>query len=688
MEKYIGKKLEGRYELIELIGFGGMAIVFKARDILENKFVAIKILKDEFLSNDDFKRRFRNESKAIAVLSHPSIVKIFDVNFSDNIQYIVMEYIDGITLKEYIGQQGTVKWKEAVHFTVQILRALQHAHDNGIVHRDVKPQNVMLLEDGTIKVMDFGIARFARETGKTLTDKAIGSVHYISPEQAKGETTDEKTDIYATGVIMYEMLTGKVPFDGETPVSIAIKQMQLEPQRPKDINPEIPTGLEEIILRAMQKDPQLRYPTASEMLLDIDEFKRNPSVVFEYKYFNKDGTTKYFNKIDSKGKSKTDKPQKKSYTMNILAGVTAACVLLAIVALVITFRGLNSKTSEVLLLNIVGMTVQEAQEKMPDVVIEVKENKLSTEYEKGLIIEQKPGEKQKVKVKSVVEVIVSEGLEKIIVPDLINEEAVTAKGRLEDLGFKVEQVSKTDDNITKGHVIETDPPADSELQKGDTVTIFVSKGSIQMPKLVPNLIGLTEVAAKSKLIQSELTLGKVVPVDSAEKLGTIIEQSSPPDSRVEKGTAIDIKVSNGSSPEKKLPIVIKFPKGDVSMEYTFNLYINGQYITAKTLNPSTGGPLTFDLEAKDGMVNGVVSELATNEIVIMVDGLNFASYNANFNSLTLNKTSGPDFSIVFPFGTTSSETQPEPSSTTSSKPSGNQSSTNSSRPSSAVSSDD
>ena len=211
MDKYIGKKLDGRYEIQELIGFGGMAVVFKAYDVLENRYVAVKILKEEYLDNEEFRRRFRNESKAIAMLSHPNIVKIYDVNLSDSVQYIVMEYIDGITLKEYIGQQKVVRWKEAIHFTVQILRALQHAHDNGIVHRDVKPQNVMLLQDGTIKVMDFGIARFARENGRTVADKAIGSVHYISPEQARGEQTDERTDIYAVGIILYEMLTGQVP---------------------------------------------------------------------------------------------------------------------------------------------------------------------------------------------------------------------------------------------------------------------------------------------------------------------------------------------------------------------------------------------------------------------------------------------------------------------------------------------
>ena len=226
MDKYIGKRLGGRYDIKELIGVGGMANVYKAVDIIENRVVAVKILKDEFLANDEFLRRFRNESKAIAVLSHPNIVKIYDVSLGDGIQYLVMEHVDGITLKEYIEQQHVLKWKEAVHFTVQILRALQHAHDKGIVHRDVKPHNIMLLQDGTIKVMDFGIARFARDDGRTVTDKAIGSVHYISPEQARGDITDEKSDIYSVGVMLFEMLTGKLPFDSDSAVSIALMQMQ------------------------------------------------------------------------------------------------------------------------------------------------------------------------------------------------------------------------------------------------------------------------------------------------------------------------------------------------------------------------------------------------------------------------------------------------------------------------------
>lgn len=299
MDKYVGKRLDGRYEIKEVIGVGGMAYVYKAYDSIDDRTVAVKILKDEYLANEEFTRRFKNESKAIAILSHPNIVKVYDVSFGERLQYIVMEYIDGITLKEYIEQQQDIKWKEAVHFTVQILRALQHAHDKGIVHRDIKPQNIMLLPDGTIKVTDFGIARFSRNEirATSATDKAIGSVHYISPEQARGDITDEKADIYSTGVMLYEMLTGRLPFEADSAVSVAIMQLQSEPKQPREINPSIPEGLEEITIKAMQKDPAKRYQSAAEMLYDIDEFKRNPSIHFEYKYFVDETPTRFVEAI-------------------------------------------------------------------------------------------------------------------------------------------------------------------------------------------------------------------------------------------------------------------------------------------------------------------------------------------------------------------------------------------------------
>ena len=284
MDKYIGRRLDGRYLVDELVGIGGMANVYKATDVANGRTVAVKILRDEYVQNGDLLRRFKNESKAVALLSHPNIVKVYDVNFSDRVNYIVMEYIDGVTLKDYMEHRGALDWKETLYFTVQILRALQHAHDNGIVHRDIKPQNIMLLKDGSIKVTDFGIARFARSGMHTMTDKAIGSVHYISPEQARGEATDNRADLYSVGVMMYEMLTGRLPFEAESAVGVAIKHIEEAPVPPSTWNLDIPAGLEAIVLRAMQKDPADRYASAAEMLRDIDSFKKDPSISFEYRY--------------------------------------------------------------------------------------------------------------------------------------------------------------------------------------------------------------------------------------------------------------------------------------------------------------------------------------------------------------------------------------------------------------------
>lgn len=660
MNKYIGKKLEGRYEIMELVGFGGMAIVFKAYDILEDKYVAVKILKDEFLANDDFKRRFRNESKAIAVLSHPSIVRILDVCFNDSIQYIVMEYIDGITLKEYIEQQGEVKWKEAVHFSVQILRALQHAHDNGIVHRDVKPQNVMLLADGTIKVMDFGIARFARENGKTMSDKAIGSVHYISPEQAKGDTTDEKTDIYAVGVIIYEMLTGKVPFDGESPVSIAIKQMQIEPERPRLINPDIPIGLEEIILRAMQKDPTLRYQTASEMLRDIDEFKRNPSVLFEYKYLDQDGTTKYFDKVGGRVQAvatNDEQPAKKSYVLNILAGVTAACVFVAIVAVVFFIKMSGNTTKDVQTVSVIGMTTSQAKLAMPDVLITVASEELSNDFEKGTIIKQDPAAGIAVKIGTSVNVTVSLGFEKIVIPDVVGDDVSRAKKKLIDLGLDVEQVNKVDKTVERGIVISTDPSADTEMNKGDTVTVYVSLGAPEEPLVVPNLSGLTEQAARSKLASLGLKVGTTTKGDSIEEAGTIIDQTPAADTKVEKGSIVDIVLSTGTDTGTApgagagTNIYIQFPSGETGKpEYIFEVRVNETVFRTDAVNPAASGSYSLALPLVNGLIGGVVPTTDFDMVTILVDGATFASYYLDYELNSLVVMQEPNFSLLFPYG--------------------------------------
>ena len=423
MDRYIGKKLDGRYEIQEIIGVGGMANVYRAYDSIDDRTVAVKILRDEHMQNDELLRRFRNESKAIAVLSHPNIVKVYDVSFNEDIQYIVMEYIDGITLKEYIEQQKVLRWKEAVHFTVQILRALQHAHDKGIVHRDIKPQNIMLLADGTIKVADFGIARFARASQQTVTDKAIGSVHYISPEQAKGDVTDEKSDIYSVGVMLYEMTTGKLPFDAESPVSVALQQIQSQPKTPRSINPDIPEGLEDIIIRAMQKDPARRYQSAAEMLRDIDEFKRDPTVSFEYKYTEPEemSITENFAKTAKKTKKIKDEQVRSAPVVPVLTGITVAFIIVAILfligimAMVRPFEEVPDTTAP----NLIGMDITEAKKQYPGFDIEVESSAFHDSYDKDVIYYQnvKPG--MTVKEKSTIKVKISSGVQTLpIIPIL------------------------------------------------------------------------------------------------------------------------------------------------------------------------------------------------------------------------------------------------------------------------------
>ena len=451
MDKYLGKRLDGRYEIHELIGVGGMANVYRCTDTVDDREVAVKILKDEYLNNEEFIRRFKNESKAIAMLSHPNIVKVYDVSFGDMIQYIVMEYIDGITLKEYIDQQGIIEWKDAIHLTAQILKALQHAHECGIVHRDIKPQNIMLLQDGTIKVTDFGIARFSDKSTRTMTEQAIGSVHYIAPEQARGDATDGKTDIYSVGVMLYEMLTGKLPFDGDSAVTIALMQLQSTPKHPREINPGIPIGLEQITMKAMEKLPSDRYTSAAEMLSDIERFRLNPSIVFDYgnKSFVDNQPTKFVhslrdsrvkNRIDNEATKVVDMPQddvvvkeeqfadedfvkehKPSYyaVKGIVIAAVAVCAIFFALAM---FRGCStSQAKDVEVPNYVGKSFVSIKENNPnDFKFEVK-SEYDESKEMGVILDQEPkGGSMKVKSGSTITVTVNGTDTEVSVPYVTN----------------------------------------------------------------------------------------------------------------------------------------------------------------------------------------------------------------------------------------------------------------------------
>ncbi len=566
MDKLIGKRLDGRYEFSELIGIGGMANVYKAYDIVEKCDVAIKILKDEYLGNEDFVRRFRNESKAIASLSHPNIVRIFDVNFGDRIQYIVMEYIDGVTLKEFMDKAKVLEWKDTVHFTFQILRALQHAHDKGIVHRDIKPQNVMLLQDGTIKIMDFGIARFARDE-KINRDRAIGSVHYISPEQASGGVTDAKSDIYSVGIMMYEMLTGKLPFDGDTPEMVAAKQIQSLAESPLKLNPAIPQGLSDIMCRAMQKDPGNRYQSAAEMLRDIDEFKKNPDILFEYKYFNdNDSTTKYFTVSEKEQMKQQSSPGSKKFgnlkknknkLIPILVGISSAVVLVAIMVVCAFVLGNNgSKTGDIEIPNFVGTKYSDVRTmdngKYADLDFSVTEE-YNSQYEKGVIFSQDPPPGMLVKRGYKVKLKVSLGNKAISVPDVSNMSLANAKSKLKSAGFNdIKTVQKDDKSVTAGYVISTDPQAGDQVPENTSITIYYSSGKGET-RSVPNVVGQSLESGRATLRAAGFEVSSTEQNDS-RPAGTIISQDIT--GEAESGTRITLIVSSGKSASRSANLKI------------------------------------------------------------------------------------------------------------------------------------
>ena len=619
MDNNIGKKLDGRYELLELIGVGGMADIYKARDITEDRVVAVKILKNEFVGSEDFIRRFRNESKAIALLSHPNIVKIYDVGFTDKLQFIVMEYIDGITLTEYISKQGVLKWKDVVHFTMQILKALQHAHDRGIVHRDIKPQNVMLLSDGTIKVMDFGIARFNRETDKTMSEKAIGSVHYISPEQARGDVTDERSDIYSIGIMMYEMLAGKKPFDGDSPVAIALMHMQSNAKKMSDINKSIPEGLEEITEKAMQKEPSKRYQTAGEMMKDIEEFKQNPSIVFEYKYFSTDGTTKYFDKVaepapkksasasasaaaasPKKGYSlKNEKEEQEEYDeeyddedyddevaprrsplLSVLFAVTAVFVIVAafvvykLVTDVVPTQE-NTNIEEIIVPTLVGLTEDELKREYGN-VLRLQLTRDNDQAPAGEIIYQSIGAGTSIKSTQQITVTISLGPKMEEIDEYASRPKDEAVIQLKNQGFKYDIVYIDNDEIPRDNVIRTDPPARTRAEVGTKVIIYVSQGPSPTLTVVPNFKNLTEATAKQNAERNDLVpIFEYIPSeDGSVEKGRVISQSIEPNEKVDKNTVVTIYVSNGEIPEKTDSLTFSI-NNSASGEFKFRYYIDG-----------------------------------------------------------------------------------------------------------------
>lgn len=589
MDKYIGKKLDGRYDIIECVGTGGMASVYRAKDIRTGNTVAIKILHDEYLKNTEICQRFRNESKAISLLNHKNIIKVYDVCDYDHLHYIVMEYIDGVTLKEYMQQQGVLKWREAVHFTTQILRGLQHAHSKGIVHRDVKPQNIMLLSNGDIKVTDFGIARFDGSERDLDTNKAIGSVHYISPEQASGSRTDSRSDIYSVGVILYEMCTGRLPFDGKDTVSVAVMHLQADPRMPREINPAIPEGLEEIIMQAMQKDPVNRYQNAADMIYDVDEFKKDPQISFDYHYLVDDSPARYISAVNQTRKLREEQEREKSPVIPVLTGIAMAFVLVAVVMvwLVLDESGLFSANSQGSgqVPNFIGMDYREVVANPEYSYVFLTEWVFSDEYDQNVVVNQNPKADKNAYNNARITLTISKGPERLLVPEFVGYSYDEYSQLCVSLGLVPIKVEVFDEDVGKGEIIGTTPAPRTDIGEGGTVQIYVSQGVKPSELTMPNCLNMLYSEAKVKLETLGITKTKTKEVDSDKPAGTILSQS-PAEGTVlaDENVQVTFTISNGTAPKNTVEIEIDLPGGLESESLRVEVIIDDSTVYKATID--------------------------------------------------------------------------------------------------------
>ena len=597
MDQYIGKMLDNRYEILERIGTGGMAIVYKAKCHRLNRLVAIKILKSDLAQNEEFRRRFNAESQAVAQLSHPNIVSVYDVSRGGDMEYIVMELIDGITLKQYMEKRGQLNWRESLHFITQIMRGLSHAHSRGIIHRDIKPQNIMVLRDGSVKVADFGIACLA-DSAQTLTQEALGSVHYISPEQARGDRPDARSDIYSSGVVLYEMLTGRLPFEGESAVSVAIQHLSSIPLAPREINPDIPEQLELICMKAMAPDLEHRYQSADAMIADLEAFRKNPEVEMKFDLSDlrpeeNDEPTRTIRTMPSHTvtipvhqpernypRRERDEDEEPRRTGSGKRGVLVSAVTVAAVAVVIVlFKTILGSFAPAVVdqyqvPDLYNMTIEEAEDD-PRIegVFEIQKagSEFSTDVPEGHILRQDPkkGETRKGS-QLVIQVWVSAGEETGEVPDLENKSEQDARILLEKLNKEYnleltveapEELKQFSEEVTEGYVIKTEPAQGEILKKGDTVKLILSKGPDIKPVTVLPFVGMSIDSVLSQLESYKLTCdaADVEVVDSDKPGGTIVWQSPASGETVPEWTTIKFRVSAGLA-SSALPITVDIPQ--------------------------------------------------------------------------------------------------------------------------------
>ena len=586
MDQYIGKMLDNRYEILERIGTGGMAVVYKAKCHRLNRLVAVKILKSDLAQDEDFRRRFNAEAAAVAQLSHPNIVSVYDVSRGGDTEYIVMELIDGITLKQYMEKRGQLNWRESLHFITQIMRGLSHAHSRGIVHRDIKPQNVMVLRDGSVKVADFGIACL-ENSAQTLTQEALGSVHYISPEQARGDRTDARSDIYSAGVVLYEMLTGRLPFEGDSAVSVAIQHLSSIPLAPREINPDIPEQLELICMKAMAPDLDRRYPSADAMIADLEAFRKNPGVSLDFELEDlrpeeSDEPTRPLRTASilsgSNGQSghrparesererrryddyddDYDRPRRGSNKRNtVLIGVA---VVLAVAVIVVLFRTIlgsfGTAPTSYVVPDLLGCTEEEAKE-LPEIKdifkIDVQGTEFSDKYEEGEICRQDPEKGEERQGDNlVIKVWVSDGEDTGEMINVVGQSQRGAETLLKNLADKYdltieapEELMVYNDDVEAGCVISSDPAEGETLHKGDTITLVLSKGKQPVPLI--NFVGVQLEIALDQLEGLGLDPDDVTVTDeySDKPQGEIIDQDPGQGAEVQPGDKITFVVSKG-----------------------------------------------------------------------------------------------------------------------------------------------
>lgn len=584
MDQYIGKWLDERYEILDVLGVGGMSVVYKAKCHRLNRLVAVKILKEELAEDEEIRNRFHDESQAVAMMSHPNIVNVYDVNQSEGVEYIVMELIDGITLKQYMKRRGeALNWREALHFSTQIFQALKHAHSRGIIHRDIKPQNIMVLRDGSVKVADFGIARIS-DSQRTLTTETLGSVHYISPEQAKGSNVDGRSDLYSAGVVMYEMLTGRLPYEGDSAIGVALQHINSIPLSPRELKEDIPAGMEQIAMKCMAPNRNLRYSDADEVLSDLDAFRKNPEIVFPYENpwipGGDDATVIARQPLveSGAGEGEPDGPQatgeegkqeqvqaqdpNKGKRRAIILGTVAVLLIVIVLLFVLVWKtlvsGLLDSGETYQTPDLLGMTRVEAETYLLEneaytghfTISVSEETRYDVNYEPGQIIEQTPkgGTTTKSEVTEIVVTLCGEEPveEEVRMPDILGKDYKEWAERLEvEYDVIVKYDARNSDDYEEGRIIKTDPEAGEVLSKGQTVMLYYSKGPAV--KTVPMILveGMTLEEATKALTELGLSVGKTDTVDSDEEAGVVVYQGVPVGSDVYPGTAVNLQISGG-----------------------------------------------------------------------------------------------------------------------------------------------